>query len=311
MKKIKIISVALLAFMVIPLFAQENEAQANKTASDFLPVAGEYSIGINANPILNFLGNAFNGHDARNTIGDLGGQALLEPPLGTMPNAFPLISIMGKYMMTDNFALRANVGLILNRKNDNVYVLDDQALALDPLSFAKVIDSRRVANNGGSFSFGGEYRVGKRKVQGIFGASALYAFSLTSTTYKYGNAITEVNQAPTTNGVITPGVYPFALSSAYPNARTIEDFSTTGNHTLGLVGSVGVEWFVAPKIALGCEVNLALLYGWTPNLYSKIEGYNTLSLKVDEFTELIAPRSSEFIFGTQNIGANLFVNFYF
>lgn len=299
----KIVSCLLVAMLALPMFAQEA-AVAEK--SDYLPQAGDFAIGFNLNPFATFAGNLSNGTTG-NAIDNarIGGNALLSNM--TAPNAYPVVSLQGKYMFTDNLGLRANIGLMLTRENNREYVLDDAALAADPLSRQKVVDAEHIASNGGSLAVGVEYRIGKRRVQGVFSGSALYAFSVAHTTYEFGNAITEVNQRPTSGSFATYA----AMSSAMPNARLLKNYTSDGIHTIGLVGSVGVEGFVAPKISIGAEVNLALLYTWTPQQYGEFEGFNTLTKKVEGFTELVAPKSSQFVFGTQNIGANLFMNFYF
>ena len=72
-----------------------------------------------------------------------------------------------------------------------------------------------------------------------------------------------------------------------------------------------MEYFLAPKVSFGAEVNLSLLYAWTGKTYTTIEGFNASTNEVEEHTDLTSPSSSDLIFGTQNIGANLFFNFYF
>lgn len=298
----KIVSCLLVAALALPMFAQEENAAKN----EYLPAAGDFAIGFNLNPFATFVGNMFNG-TIGNAIdnGEIGGEALLSNM--TMPNAYPVVSLQGKYMFTDNLGLRANIGLLLTRQNNREYVVDDAALALDPLSEQKVIDAEYLSSHGGSLSVGVEYRIGKGRVQGVFSGSALYAFSVAKATYEFGNAITEANQRPTSGSFVTYA----AMSSQMPNARLLRDYTSDGVHTIGLVGSVGIEGFVAPKISIGAEVNLALLYTWTPQQYGDFEGFNLLTAEVEHFTDLIAPKSSQFVFGTQNIGANLFMNFYF
>ena len=100
-------------------------------------------------------------------------------------------------------------------------------------------------------------------------------------------------------------------STAIPQARILENYSETGSHTIGLYGSVGIEWFVAPKISLGADVNLCLLYTMTPNKYCKYEGYNIFTGEVENRNKLISPMDSYFEFSMRNIGANLFISFYF
>ena len=297
----KIVSCLLMAALALPMFAQEESAAKN----EYLPAAGDFAIGFNLNPFATFVGNMFNGTVGNAIDNDkIGGEALWS---NTTTNAYPVVSLQGKYMFTDNLGLRANIGLLLTRKNNREYVLDDEAVALDPLSKQKVVDAEYLSSHGGSLSVGVEYRIGKGRVQGVFSGSALYAFSVAHANYEFGNAITEANQRPTSGSFATYA----AMSSQMPNARLLHSYTDDGVHTIGLVGSVGIEGFVAPKISIGAEVNLALLYTWTPQQYGDFEGFNLLTAEVEHFTDLIAPKSSQFVFGTQNIGANLFMNFYF
>lgn len=315
-KYIKNISLAFILLLSLPCMAQDatEEVKTNKKTrkelpKDLLPVAGDFSIGISANPIINFIGNMFNSTVSQR-IGNIGGSPSMNGM--AMPNAFPTVSIMGKYMLTENLGFRVNAGVIVNMNNDSRYVADDAILAQDPLSLAKVTDWRKILNTGGSFTIGVEYRVGKRRIQGVFGGSLLYAYSLYSAEYTYGNAITELNQLPSTtdfNGGVPPVWKP--VSTAIPNARVLENYTSAGSHTAGLVGHIGIEIFIAPKISIGAEVNLALLYGWTPEQYETLEGFNVLTAKVEQYTNLISPKSNSLLFGTQNIGANLMINFYF
>lgn len=280
------------------MFAQEKaqeQVQGTLPKESFLPKTGDMAIGFTLDPIAAFVGNMFNGSTDNK----------LEPLHGSgLDNS--CVSIMMKYMLTDNFALKGNVGLIISVENNNEYVVDDVATALDPLSLDKVLDSKHTSNYGGSISFGAEYRVGKRKVQGIFGGGVLYSFQSQNTSYTYGNGITDVNQAPS-SAFAQYETY----STAIPQARIIEDYNASGTHTVGLYGSVGVEWFVAPKISLGADVNLCLLYTMTPNIYSRYEGYNIFTGQVEERNKLISPMDSYFEFSIRNIGANLFISFYF
>jgi len=62
---------------------------------------------------------------------------------------------------------------------------------------------------------------------------------------------------------------------------------------------------------LGANVNLYLLYLWSPNRYVTYEGWNNLTLQKETVTDLKYPVSSGFHFGTDNIGANLLMSFYF
>lgn len=312
----RIFAFILVAALALPMFAQEEgkackDKNCQKDFSAYLPAAGDFALGFNLNPFVNFVGKMFN-NSVNGTIDNsaIGGSGLIyNSDVASLAVPYSLVSINGKYMLSDQFGIRANVGLILNRQNQSVYSLDDAALALDPLSRTKVIDTYHNSQTGGSISAGAEYRIGKGRVQGVFSGNALYAFAIQNETYTYGNAITEYNQVPTTHA-FSPSTWQ-AVSSAMPNARLMRDYTGSASHTVGLVASAGFECFVGPKVSLGAEVNLALLYSWTPQRYGTYEGFNIFSGEVETFTDLVEPKSSDFVFGTQNVGANLFMNFYF
>ncbi len=298
---ILLVALALFASSVV---AQEanNSNQSTANTTDLFPKSGDYGFSISATPVVNFVGNMFNGTQNQN-IGQIGGDPLLSDNYSGSP--YPTISIMGKYFYSDKIALRANIGVIFGNSRNSAYVADDLLRAQDPFSEADVIDIEKLTYSGASFAFGGEYRVGSGRVQGVLGVDLMYAYSVERARYTYGNAITELNQRPTI-GTNMPSYT--AISSVMPNARLLNEY--LGGHTVGLVGHVGVELFVAPRISLGANINLSALYNWTAMEYNEREGYNVLTGAVETYTNLTSPKSHMFIFGTQNVGANFTVNFY-
>ncbi|MBO4665861.1 MAG: hypothetical protein J5612_03200, partial [Paludibacteraceae bacterium] len=176
---------------------------------------------------------------------------------------------------------------------------------------------------GGSFAAGVEYRIGQKRVQGVFGAGLVYAFQTFANKYSYGNEITEMNQIPTVAAdLVAAGVWNNMEPGVYADTRIINDAASPANpagglddafyHRIGLYTTVGVEWFVAPKIALGLNVNLDLLYRWSNNVCRQYEGYNTLTGKVETFTDKRGLSNYNGVhFGTENIGANLYMHFFF
>ena len=306
MKFNKIFTLALSLIVATVAFADgaskpSPEERASKDYSSWLPAQGDMSIGFSLDPIATFVGNMFNGN-TDNALGDWAGEPLLSEEL---PNSF--VSIMGTYMLTDNFAVRANVGFGLLIKNYNAYAQNDEAVMLDPLSNAKVIDQFGYKSFSGSFALGVEYRLGKRAVQGVFGGGLNYACGTSSINYAYGNAITEMNQNPT---ISEPSLYQEVVPYL-PSARPLSIHSANLIHTVGAYGSIGVEWFVAPKIALGANVNLGIYYEINPARAEVYEGWNTITEAPTTHTELVAPSNHGFHFGTDNIGANLYMAFYF
>lgn len=308
MKFNKIFTMALSLLVATAAFADgadkpTPEDKAKKDYSSWLPAQGDMSVGFSLDPLATFAGNLFNGN-LDNTLDDLAGEPLLYRQLPA-----PCVSIMGTYMLTNELALRANIGFGYSLKQDNFFVQDDAALALDNLSNAKVTDRMNSQILSGSFSVGIEYRVGKRlPVQGVFGAGLSYACGMATATYAYGNAITELNQNPSmhSNMPATEAVTPYL-----PNARLLSVQSGDMIHMAGLYGSVGVEWFVTPKVALGANVNLGIYYELNPSQTFVYEAWNTITEQVTQHTELLEPASHGFHFGTDNIGASLYMAFYF
>ena len=296
MKKLLLIAAAI---CMLPLAAIAQEANGAKAEKVYLPEQGDWSIGFNVVPVLKYVGNLFNGTSG-NTLESLGGQPITDNMDGYEKNNIsPDVSLTGKYMLTDEWALRANVGFMVRSDISKSYATDDKALALDPFSEAKVVDKMRKSNHGVSLMLGGEYRKGKKRVQGVFGAGVLFGLKKTKTTYSYGNEMTSLNQKPT----ITLG--------SYNGAYRIDTQKGASDVFLGLTGSAGVEWFVAPKISLGAEVNLNLYYVFGGQQWTTSTGYNTSLGAVEQRTNISSPGNDVFRFGTDNLGGALYMSFYF
>ena len=148
--------ILLLLIAAFTATAQEDGLQQKQ----YTPEAGDFGITVSANPLVNFLGNMFNG-SASNNIGDIGGEPY-NPGLNTLQ---PTVSFAGRYLISDNFALRMNIGWMYSHDKNNFYAPDDAARAEDPLSNADVIDSHTQNTGGGSFMIGAEYRVGEGRAQ--------------------------------------------------------------------------------------------------------------------------------------------------
>lgn len=296
MKKLIVIILSACLFPAM-LWAEEKQQK------QYLPEEGDWALGIDVVPILKYIGNAFNGTNGSNELSHVGGTPFTSGHFGNQ-GLMPTVSIMGKYMLTDEWAVRANVGLMISSANDKAYSIDDKALLTNPFSEAKVVDGARYDRNGMSMLLGAEYRKGARRIQGVFGAGLLFAFQNSKETYSWGNALTEINQSPTSHS--------FANMPTLPTGyRALKQNGAGSDFYLGLTGSAGVEWFVAPKIALGAEVNLSLYYIFGTQTYVESEGYNATLGKVETRTDLYAPGSNGIYFGTESLGGSLYMTFYF
>ncbi len=275
------------------MYAQEEEKK------QYLPEEGDFAVSFNVAPVLRYVGNLFNGA-TDNPLNNLGGEPVASNIEDWRNDLNPDVSIMGKYMLTDQIGLRANIGLLFRNNYANSYVQDDKAVSLNPFDESELIDSRREGRNGASIMLGAEYRIGRRRVQGVFGAGVVGGFQSLKTTYKYANQITEINQNPSSG-------FDAKTASGY---RILTDYSDV-DYIVGLSVSAGVEWFIAPKVSLGAEVSLLGYYMFGGQTYQESEGYNAITKQIETRIDTVSPGDNAFYVGTDNIGGSLFVAFYF
>lgn len=293
----KILSIIIIG--LLPLMGANAQEKAQK---NYLPEEGDWALGIDVVPLLKYVGNAFNGN-TNNELKGLSGTPFTKGTKFDNKTLMPDVSIMGKYLLTDEWALRANVGIMIRSEYERSYIKDDKAAFLNPLSNDKVIDKAHYMKNGMSIMLGAEYRKGSKRVQGVFGAGLLFAFMNNKDTYTYGNEMTSINQNPTdsrpTNNSIPSGY------------RVLTNNNDGSNFYTGITGSAGIEWFVAPKISLGAEVNLSIYYLFGTQQYVESEGYNALYQRVEKRTDLVSPGNRGFYLGTESLGGSLNMTFYF
>ncbi len=304
----KIVCLLLMAALAYPMRAEEaNTPEKDKKSVDYsqyLPQEGEFAIGFNLDPVATFVGNLFNG-TVGNALAPLAGEPMRVPGM---------VSIMGTYMMTNNWGLRFNVGVGVNSWNRRAYVIDDAARFINPYSTLEGQDIEKRLSVGASASIGAEYRIGKRRVQGVFGVGLTYGcWTINRMAYSYYNAITDANHNPTNGGLYGGAVNPkFATDYSYiENPRLMSHYTAAGTHLAGVYGTVGVECFVAPKIALGLNVNVLVDYQWNPARAEQWEGWNTFTQQRQEVIIHDRAMNDGFTFTTDNIGANLYIAFYF
>ena len=238
MKKI-IISLGLCACVGFTAMAQDmtteepttsnNTALVNKRGVPILPSAGDFAIGIDANPFLRYAGNFFG-----------------KTNLNIAPNfGFDPITLYGKYFLTDNSAIRAKIGFDFGQDKDSETVRNDTEVANNPLNAnATVVDYMTKKTNYVSLSVGYEMRRGYGRLQGFYGGEVFGSYGKDKTDYSYGNEMTALNQAPSS-------------ASWVANAanRPVE-YVGGAKFGVGIGAFAGVEYFFAPKMSIGGEVGL-------------------------------------------------------
>ncbi len=259
----KIISIAVIACFAIAVYAQNdtaattsNKSNANmisKRGVNILPEKGDLMLGVNANPILSYMGGIFSDGGATT-------------PSFSSPNTGPVYGIMGKKMLANDRALRFNVSVIA-RNDRNVYVAGKDVTTPDPNAPLYVEDVEVINDYGLDVSIGIEKRRGHGRVQGFYGAELIVMTDYQLDKYNYGNPITSEFNNPTVSTSL------FGISG--PNGgRLIEDTYNNGLGA-GVRAFVGVEYFFAPKISLSGEFGLSLLaefYGNSVQTYEKYDG---------------------------------------
>lgn len=310
MKKLFILAAA--ALVAGSMMAQEPEKTAKPNNS---PAVGSWSIGFTFNPVS--LKNAIpvqpkTGEEAAAFIGTPDKKHQL-----FIISKDPLAAIRTKYHATEHLNVRLAVGFNGSHLTYNEYVTDDLARTLNPQSENKVIDRVRTEMNSTSFAAGVEYVTGERNLKFTMGANILYGFAGGKISYEYGNKITAANPVPSqmamtaTGGSLNPTPGAGALQGiAY--ARPLESVTAGFNHGLGFQIDMGIEWFFIKNLSLGVAATFTpVMFVFQPKTYTQYEGFSTISNQVEKYNALYSPDGFACLYGTENLGLQLSLNYYF
>lgn len=286
MKKIMILSLGAVMAAGIAANAQENPTRKTGTINtkgvSVIPEAKDFAIGIDANPFLRYIGNMFtSASNSAPTFNGLNG------------------ALYGKYFLTDKTAVRVKVIMDFSNTQQEATVRDDYRFATNPLDVnATTVDYLDSKNANFEVRLGYEMRRGYGRLQGFYGGEFIIGRSKVVNDYTYGNAMTVLNQAPSSNW-------------GSGSSRPINSVSNT-NLNIGLGGFAGVEYFIAPKIAIGGELGLSLYTNNVVKLGNVTnESFNTSTNSVD----VIKHRWNQNAVNTRGIQTvttgNIFINFHF
>lgn len=157
------LSVAFSAMFSEQVFASEPCKDKNCEHVYYGPQKGDFALSFNAVPIVNFIGNMFNG-----TVGQsIDGLTSLTNPL------FSGSAISGSYYLTDRFGVTAGIGL--NNTTSRSYEYDDKYEDKEEIT--------KTGNRATMLTLGAQYLLcpGKR-LQPVLGANLIYAYSSKSFT---------------------------------------------------------------------------------------------------------------------------------
>ena len=282
--------IVVLIFVFSSMFSvAQNSELKNKNGKLILPLEGEIGLGVNAIPLLNWVGNSFN-----NTSDNL----YLNDNIFHNLNGSPIVWL--KLMKTNNFAYRCSFGFSSLSAVDNQYVLDDSANSPDEF----LIDSRKRNLSVFSLGVGFEKRKGRGRVQGFYGLDARYqSVKITNDIFSYANNLSLTNQNPTS--------FDWSTNSVVSMTNRTLETNGGGSYSIGVRPFIGVEVFVSPQISLGTEFGWAYAYQRTSNTSVYVESYSASDNKVIYEDIPQSAGSSSFYSQLDNFNSSIFLTLYF
>ncbi len=237
MKKIIVAVTAVL--MVNTVFAQDL---TSKKGEPILPEAGDWGLSINANPFFSYAKSLFGSNKDSSA-----------PSFDYLSKNYFFI---GKYFVTEKLAYRGGLRLGFGSHTQNAIVQKDQSTnSQKPV----VTDTRKERSTGVGVSLGIEYRKGKTRLQGFYGADAGFFMGGGVSRYTYGNPYSATNLSAT--------YWDFDKKKQVNAASRITEEKSGMIFMLGIRGFVGAEYFIFPKISLGGE------FGWGLSVARRGEGH--------------------------------------
>ena len=243
----------------------------------YLPEAGDWAIGIDAAPLLNYFGNF------------IGGNGLNTAPTWGYPTWNQTIS--GKYFVTKDMAYRASIRLGFgSEKGSEMIGKDGAAAPTYPNLPTTVEDSYKAGGSSIGLAGGLEMRKGSGRLIGFYGAELGLNFASNNSSYTYGNAMTITGATSTDFGSNIE-------TDTYGNAARVTESKSGMSTTIGLRGFIGAEYFILPKMSIGGE------FGWGLGLQS--DGASSMSMEstngVAVGTQTVeGTKSSTFVFDTDD-----------
>lgn len=276
-------------------FAQGNDQIQNKNGVDIMPVQGEFAIGMNALPVFNFVGDLFGYTGSNNALGN-----------NKFVNYFASNTLFGKYMLTDNTAIRGHFRIGHYGDNYENEVYNDTDNDPDNLVLDRYEEGNTIYNIGAGY----EFRRGSNRLRGIYGGEVMYQHqSGVCRDYTYGNTFGNGNPAPTSTEWYTWG----GVMNENPAAERLVSTKSGKYNGIGVRAFAGVEYYFAPKICVGTEFGWGLMGGWSGQSSTITERWDptadgTGAIVTDE---IMGTRATNFSLDTDNFGGAIYFMFYF
>ncbi|MCT4560586.1 MAG: hypothetical protein N4A41_04335 [Crocinitomicaceae bacterium] len=277
--KRKLFFAAMLLGMGSMSFAQTTP-MTNKNGLTITPEAGDWVLGMNAAPFLNYIGNMFNG-TLNNSVG-----------VSFVNNN----AIYGKYFINPDMAYRGSFR-ITTFSNSSRTLIDTNTTTVTP----SYIEDKSTSSGFAFYLSGGfEKRRGHNRLQGYYGADLTLTFGAAAPNMKNEYGL-ELDSANIADGYVTNGRMLSSKSGA-----------TFG---VGVRPFVGVEYFVLPKLSIGGEFGWGLTFASTAGgqTVNQFYGPNPPSGTANSVYEVTTEtgKSSSFIWNTDNLGGAIRILYHF
>lgn len=226
-------------------FAQTTNF-TNKRGFEMLPKAGDFSVAVDAVPILDFALNAVN---IMNNTGQT----------AQLPNGINGLSV--KYFWKDDVAFRGSFDISRERGTENIYFDNPVDVFKNVATPGELVDSYTEVFNQSLITLGIEKRRGYNRLQGYYGADLAIISYRTKESTEYGQAFNKD-----------------AFDAGYMALGDERELSyKERGFAFGLRTFVGVEYFVAPKISLGAEYGFLFIRESGSRGESEFESWDAVS----------------------------------
>jgi len=255
--------------------AQAEPILKSKKGNYILPQTGDWGIGINATPMLSYLGNMFNSNGN------------LAPTLDFHNTNQGLYF---KYFLNEKHARRAGLR-IMNFQSNAKDLVDNLDPDAEPNS--SVTDSYLQSEFQFNLTYGFEKRRGAGRLQGVYGVEGIIGYGTgLRQKIEYGNSME---------------FYAASVSTQ----RITKNPNTSSYLNIGAQGFIGFEYFFAPKISIGGEFYLTALYNMQGQLRHETENWDSVEGSSTFETSVITNKVNIFTFGTNNFTSNFRILLYF
>jgi hypothetical protein len=269
MKKLSILVGALT--LTSSLFAQDL---TSKKGENYLPEQGDWALGIDAVPFLNYFGNFIGGNG-----------------LNAAPNwgyATNNNTIVGKYFVEEKMAYRGALRIGFGSNSNSVMVADravDNAGLVFPGQIAMKENKMTESYNAIGLAGGLEWRKGTTRLQGFYGGELGFMMAGGSEKYSYGNGLNaDVNEPARVDVDAADDFGTNLVNDTWGNSARVTSAKNSA-FGIGLRGFIGVEYFIVPKLSVGGE------FGW---------GLGFMSMNNSNETESIGDVNGVDVVGTQS-----------